>query len=140
MTTRVHSIRNCGYCAGIANEAMSWRTQAFDTLPLGERLQFAMANTLLLQHLTVGQLRDYNRYGAFYVVTPSKKRYLVTSGTSGNIYLVPSHSAICVVWREIDYGSLSISLLPDQLLMQALLLHTDEKRFVALGTGARERW
>jgi len=91
-----------------------------------ERESLQRANDLLVAHLSVKQLKTWQKEKFFDVMSKSGKRYRITDSRSMNVLELEGEKAIrrhCIVSRE------SVPL-PDQLLMQKFMLETDEAEFM----------
>lgn len=84
------------------------------------------ADALLIRHMNAEQQETYGRYRAFCVVGSAGNVYVVTSWTQSNVFEYTNRRWLCVVFSRAEAAPM-----PDLLLMQKLLLESDESAFLS---------
>lgn len=97
--------------------------------------EWLVAQQFLLESLSETQRDDYRVHHAFSVTNTTGLHYIIACATSANVvaaYPFPGpHKELCAVWYHVDpYGSNAVSLIPDLMLTEKLLLESAESFFL----------
>lgn len=139
----IHPLDDCGFCVREAERYhLSHENNLKDIASFDREdgtqwiTAYWNAERLLVEHLTEAQQATYRDMHAFVVTGNKGGTFVIMSAVSSNIIWITNggHIHVCVGWSHLTSTAnfRAVSLVPDQMLMQKLMLETDERALLKI--------